>query len=930
MFGVFCIRAQIRRRQDDWVVCLKLQALNHGARRELNNLDLQWVEHKDAVAEFESMASIRHENIVNLVQYGVAEALGLVWAQLDFCEGGELADRYKKIDERGAVNEMNQWRWMCGCVEGLFALHKANMIHRDIKPANILLTSRNDDDARAKLADFGLARGVSGSDYLLASSRASRCGTPAYMAPEMLAGKAYANRTDVFSLALVFLEMVSGGKELNGSWRSKTDAVLFDPLPRGRGKEVALAAFKRDPEQRPTAKTLRALTHQLSGETTTNSRGRRAFFAYISISPPPAVLAVGRMQSRLVFARIMHKFERHLREQAGDFFEQKGFPIFLGDRGQESFTADLLTCDISTMVWCSVGWGLEDTSNLQLRGLISALKATSKPPSALIVCMKHGARSAALQIIGALPNVNTVVWLQADVLDARVGDQIFGRVVLPVLRKIQTSSGAYSHRLEEFMRKQLLRFQMCSTPAGVLRNNGAEECSPWRPINCAMIPLDWLTTNINVLPLGDSNLHLVDSSLNRLELLSTDMEWCDQLKSSVLKASDHTNYSIFGERGRAITLDVCLSILSEEYRPVFQLVFRASSPDDLRILKDILHDEPSVRRVLVWFDIIGQYGCDDGCTITSKKSSPSGQRQASWLESLKQLLSESAPKIKGLITRGGPSCDDLANSIAEELDATGLGDGGNDAPANEVRADDLYREIRMVVQAGGAHTIRNSMLLGQRKLGDWRLPVGITPTAVYEDEDRFLLQVLLSDISCVDRLQQLVISGNLERILELELTKHLCWNPSAQSSDGTLDVAWAVVPCSVLHEISPAAITCDVLSSSGCAVLLPKREGRDVADAVKRAHQAGAATAIVVNDDTENPDSNAVDLAHGCKFDNPVLFLSHNDGNQVRALLHAGSCTCRVLLSSACLGNVTFNGFVSCGRSKDYVLTHSMQGVGSC
>lgn len=76
--------------------------------------------------------------------------------------------------------------------------------HRDLKPENILYSSP-DSDAIIKISDFGLAKVVSHEDYMKTA-----CGTPSYMAPEILHGKGYSNAVDFWSIGVVLYVLLCG------------------------------------------------------------------------------------------------------------------------------------------------------------------------------------------------------------------------------------------------------------------------------------------------------------------------------------------------------------------------------------------------------------------------------------------------------------------------------------------------------------------------------------------------------------------------------------------------------------------------------------------------------------------------------------------------------------------------------------------------
>lgn len=85
---------------------------------------------------------------------------------------------------------------------GLNALHKSKIIHRDLKPSNVLLTS----EGHVKLADFGLSK-----DLSLSNGRAmSICGTPEYMAPEVIRGEGATYATDYYSLGIMVHQLYTG------------------------------------------------------------------------------------------------------------------------------------------------------------------------------------------------------------------------------------------------------------------------------------------------------------------------------------------------------------------------------------------------------------------------------------------------------------------------------------------------------------------------------------------------------------------------------------------------------------------------------------------------------------------------------------------------------------------------------------------------
>ena len=113
----------------------------------------------------------------------------------------------QKIGE-GEIDIEQAIRIAIKIADGLKKANSKKIIHRDIKPANIILL----DDDQVKVADFGIARVISSSK----TQTGVIFGTPNYMSPEQIAGKKVDGRSDLFSLGVVFYEMVSGEKPFKG------------------------------------------------------------------------------------------------------------------------------------------------------------------------------------------------------------------------------------------------------------------------------------------------------------------------------------------------------------------------------------------------------------------------------------------------------------------------------------------------------------------------------------------------------------------------------------------------------------------------------------------------------------------------------------------------------------------------------------------
>lgn len=131
----------------------------------------------------------------------IYEENDLIYLILDYQKSGTLLERLGddgKFPEEQAQNIMEQ------LLLALDYLHCRRVVHRDIKLDNILINKIDDGDLKVIIADFGLA--CLAPEELLTE----KCGTPCYLAPEMLRNQGYDTKCDIFSLGSVFFNLVTG------------------------------------------------------------------------------------------------------------------------------------------------------------------------------------------------------------------------------------------------------------------------------------------------------------------------------------------------------------------------------------------------------------------------------------------------------------------------------------------------------------------------------------------------------------------------------------------------------------------------------------------------------------------------------------------------------------------------------------------------
>ena len=160
------------------------------------------------IREIEIMRKISHPYCVKL--YRVYESENHISLIIEYVECGSLFDRIltkvKFTEEVSAKLAKNMF-------EVIRYLHSLNFVHRDLKPENFLMTSY-ENDYEFKICDFGLAC-IAGNDLF------PRCGSPGYVAPELLSRKAYNNKVDVFGAGIILFIILSGRAPFCGSGPSE-------------------------------------------------------------------------------------------------------------------------------------------------------------------------------------------------------------------------------------------------------------------------------------------------------------------------------------------------------------------------------------------------------------------------------------------------------------------------------------------------------------------------------------------------------------------------------------------------------------------------------------------------------------------------------------------------------------------------------------
>lgn len=189
--------------------------------------DERWVERLGG--ELRYARKLQHRNVCRVFDMG--EADGHHFLTMEFAGGGSLRQRLAESPDRTWDQRIADAR---SVIDGLVAIHAANIVHRDVKPENVLMM----DDGRLVVSDFGVAVSAGHTTYF--SSKVA--GTPSYMAPEVIMGEKATPRADVFSLGIVLHEILFGRRP---DWQmTPKGRVLKSPVDRKATKrEKAFASI---------------------------------------------------------------------------------------------------------------------------------------------------------------------------------------------------------------------------------------------------------------------------------------------------------------------------------------------------------------------------------------------------------------------------------------------------------------------------------------------------------------------------------------------------------------------------------------------------------------------------------------------------------------------------------------------------------------
>jgi tetratricopeptide (TPR) repeat protein len=196
-----------------------------------------------------------HPNILKIFERGIHEET--LYFVMEFIEGKTLG---KKIEADGQIDLKEAIHIMTQLTDALALIHSRDIVHRDLKPTNIMLTQKNGDPNFVKLLDFGLSKmkyqtRITESGVFL--------GTVNYLAPEQIVDFEYSPASDIYSLGIIFYEMLIGHFAFTGDSLSAIVDQVLDTTPPAPGKirpgipgelnRLILEMISKQTSRRPTA-----------------------------------------------------------------------------------------------------------------------------------------------------------------------------------------------------------------------------------------------------------------------------------------------------------------------------------------------------------------------------------------------------------------------------------------------------------------------------------------------------------------------------------------------------------------------------------------------------------------------------------------------------------------------------------------------------
>ncbi|MBN3308702.1 KCC1A kinase, partial [Amia calva] len=225
------------------------------------------IENEIAVLHNGFITEITCQHFTHMLPTVLSKAAGVTGGSLLWVSGGELFDR---IVEKGFYTEKDASKLIQQILDAVKYLHDMGIVHRDLKPENLLYYSM-EEDSKIMISDFGLSK-IEGSGSVMSTA----CGTPGYVAPEVLAQKPYSKAVDCWSIGVIAYILLCGYPP----FYDENDAKLFEQILKAEyefdspywddisdsAKDFIVHLMEKDPRKRYTCE--QALQHPwIAGDT---------------------------------------------------------------------------------------------------------------------------------------------------------------------------------------------------------------------------------------------------------------------------------------------------------------------------------------------------------------------------------------------------------------------------------------------------------------------------------------------------------------------------------------------------------------------------------------------------------------------------------------------------------------------------------------
>ncbi|MBI4853286.1 MAG: protein kinase [Acidobacteria bacterium] len=187
-----------------------VERLNIGDLAALKLMNQSIASDPDSLSQFEMearlAASASHPNVVQIYDFGVTENK-LPYLVMEYLEGPNLSEELRKHGTLSLERALEIFQPICAAVT---AAHSSGLIHRDLKPSNVILQQLKWGGEFIKVVDFGIAKAISKSENIDPSAKGVVVGTLGYMSLEQVKGENLDHRSDIYSLAVIFYELLTG------------------------------------------------------------------------------------------------------------------------------------------------------------------------------------------------------------------------------------------------------------------------------------------------------------------------------------------------------------------------------------------------------------------------------------------------------------------------------------------------------------------------------------------------------------------------------------------------------------------------------------------------------------------------------------------------------------------------------------------------